>query len=111
MPSQTGEARSSGSPLRPERHLKLVPEGKGRNAQERCSSCFLALWSGCEAEDTREFLNILTAAGWQFVREGGEHEMWGRADQFLAIPRGTTISVGVVRQFHQKNAKADEEGA
>lgn len=57
----------------------------------------------------REFLTMLRNAGWRFIREGGEHEMWGRGSQSLAVPRDTTVSVGVVRQFHQKNAKADEE--
>lgn len=57
----------------------------------------------------REFLKMLRNAGWAFVWEGGEHEIWRRGSQSLAVPRDTTVSVGVVRQFHQKNARADEE--
>ncbi|MGI5845558.1 MAG: type II toxin-antitoxin system HicA family toxin [Candidatus Xenobium sp.] len=58
----------------------------------------------------REFLKMIEAAGWSFVRHGGDHDVYGRHRQTFAVPRHTEIRPGIIRQWQQKDRKAEEDG-
>jgi len=40
----------------------------------------------------RELENRLRKHGWVFVRRGGRHDIWGRGDYEIAVPRHREIN-------------------
>ena len=45
----------------------------------------------------RELEGRLRALGWAFRRHGGRHDVWGRGDEEIAIPRHTEINEHLAR--------------
>ncbi|MHB2015333.1 MAG: type II toxin-antitoxin system HicA family toxin [Candidatus Xenobia bacterium] len=55
-----------------------------------------------------EFIRKIQAAGWSFLREGGEHSVYAKKTFRFAVPRHRDISPGVVRQWERLNEEADK---
>lgn len=47
---------------------------------------------------TREFFQILTKNGFQFVRQKGNHAMWRRGDQLISVP-SVKLNIMMARRF------------
>lgn len=58
----------------------------------------------------RRFLRMIRQHGWMLDRADGAHDVYRKGRESLAVPRHREISAGVVRQWDEKNRRADEEG-
>ncbi len=58
----------------------------------------------------RKFLRLLKERGWVLDRTDGDHDIYCKARESVAVPRHTQVSPGVLRDWDRKNSQADEEG-
>ena len=47
----------------------------------------------------RDFLKMIEAAGWSFVRHGGDHDIYGRGILRFSVPRHAMVPAGIVRSW------------
>jgi len=58
----------------------------------------------------RKFLRLLREAAWILDRTDGDHDVYRKGRESVAVPRHTQVSPGVLRDWDRKNRRADEEG-